>query len=133
APSAAPHMQERRWTFLRRAVSARLALVGATIVLAAIGMAILAPFVSPYDPLKQDLSGLLAAPTAQHWLGTDNVGRDVFSRVIWGARVSLLVGAVSVAMAVVAGGILGLVAGFWGGRIDDVVMRLVDAVLSFPA
>src|SRR5436305_4481465 len=96
-------------------------------------MAIFAPLVSPYDPLKQDLSSLLASPGPTHLLGTDNVGRDVLARVIWGSRVSLIAGSVSVAIAVVAGCFLGLIAGYSGGRLDDVAMRLMDAVLSFPA
>jgi peptide/nickel transport system permease protein len=95
--------------------------------------AIAAPVVAPYDPLKQDVNSLLASPTASHWLGTDNVGRDVLARVIWGARVSLIAGLVSVAIAVVAGCVLGLVAGYWSGPLDDLVMRLMDALLSFPA
>jgi ABC-type dipeptide/oligopeptide/nickel transport system permease subunit len=102
-------------------------------VCAAVLMAIFAPLVSPYDPLKQDLSSLLASPSPTHLLGTDNVGRDVLARVIWGSRVSLIAGSVSVAIALVAGCFLGLVAGYSGGRMDDVVMRVMDAVLSFPA
>jgi peptide/nickel transport system permease protein len=108
-------------------------LVAAAIVCLAVMTAIFAPLVSPYDPLKQDLSLLLASPGPTHLLGTDNVGRDVLARVIWGSRVSLIAGSVSVAIAVVAGGFLGLVAGYAGGRMDDVVMRVMDAVLSFPA
>src|SRR5438045_934247 len=95
-------------------------------------MAIFAPLVSPYDPLKQDLSSLLASPGPTHVLGTDNVGRDVLSRVIWGTRVSLLAGTVSVVLAALVGSLLGLLAGYAGGRVDGLVMRAMDAVLSFP-
>jgi peptide/nickel transport system permease protein len=95
-------------------------------------VAMLAPLLAPYDPLKQELGGTLARPTRAHLLGTDNVGRDVLSRVMWGTRVSLLAGFVSVAIATVAGSLLGLLAGYWGGRADGLVMRLMDAVLSFP-
>jgi ABC-type dipeptide/oligopeptide/nickel transport system permease subunit len=107
-------------------------MVGAVVVVAALCMAVFAPLVSPYDPLKQDLANLLAPPSSTHLLGTDNVGRDVLARVIWGTRVSLIVGSLSVAISVVAGCSLGLLAGYWSGRVDDVLMRLVDAVLSFP-
>src|SRR5437588_10648046 len=83
-------------------------------------------------PSKQDLGNALARPGGAHLLGTDNVGRDVLSRVIWGTRISLVAGFVSVAMALLTGGVLGLVAGYSGGRVDGLVMRAMDAVLSFP-
>jgi peptide/nickel transport system permease protein len=123
---------ERRWRALRRAARARLAPFGAVVLLAAIVLALGAPLLSPYDPLKQDLGNMLAQPGRTHLLGTDNVGRDVLSRVIWGTRVSLLAGIVSVAVAAVAGSVLGLLAGYAGGRVDGLVMRAMDAVLSFP-
>jgi ABC-type dipeptide/oligopeptide/nickel transport system permease subunit len=91
-----------------------------------------APYLAPFSPLKQDLGRTLARPDRVHLLGTDNIGRDVLSRVIWGTRVSLVAGLVSVAIAAVAGSLIGLVAGFWGGQVDGVAMRLMDAVLSFP-
>jgi ABC-type dipeptide/oligopeptide/nickel transport system permease subunit len=125
-------VRERRWVVFRRALSARFAPLGGIVVLVTMLAAIFAPLVSPYDPLKQDLANLLAKPDGIHLLGTDNVGRDVLARVIWGTRVSLIAGFVSVAMAVVAGSLLGLIAGFWGGRVDGLVMRLMDAVLAFP-
>lgn len=117
---------------LRRALSARLAPVGGTVVLLAVLTAVFAPLVSPYDPLKQDLASILAAPGGAHLLGTDNVGRDILARVIWGTRVSLIAGFVSVAIAVVVGSLFGLVAGFWGGRVDGIMMRAMDALLAFP-
>ena len=110
-----------------------LTLIAAAVICVTVLMAIFAPLVSPYDPLKQDLNSLLASPGPTHLLGTDNVGRDVLARVIWGSRVSLVAGSVSVAIAVVVGCFLGLIAGYSGGRLDDVVMRVMDAVLSFPA
>jgi len=131
--AAGSRVQQRRWLFARRAVSARGAVVGGVVLCVAVGVAVFAPLISPYDPLKQDLNGLLAPPSADHLLGTDNVGRDILSRVIWGARVSLIAGAGSVAIAVFAGCVLGLLAGYWHGPVDDTVMRLMDAVLSFPA
>jgi len=110
-----------------------LAVLGWAVLGGAVLLAVFAPLVSPYDPLKQDLGNLLAPPSSEHLLGTDNVGRDILARVIWGARVSLLAGAGSVALAVTVGCLLGLLAGYWRGAVDDVVMRVIDAVLSFPA
>jgi ABC-type dipeptide/oligopeptide/nickel transport system permease subunit len=101
-------------------------------MLLAVLAALAAPLVAPHDPLAQNLGNTLARPDRAHLLGTDNVGRDVLSRVIWGTRVSLLAGLVSVALAVVAGSLLGMLAGYCGGRVDGLVMRLMDAVLSFP-
>jgi peptide/nickel transport system permease protein len=124
---------QRRWLFVRRALSARFALFGAIVVIAVLLMALCAPLISPYDPIKQDLSIALATPSLVHLLGTDNNGRDVLTRVIWGTRISLIAGLTSVAIGVIAGSVLGLMAGYWGGPIDDLLMRLVDAVLSFPA
>ena len=123
---------DRRWEVLRRAAGARLAPLGAAVLLLAVLVALAAPLVAPHDPLRQNLGNALAPPGRAHWLGTDNVGRDVMSRVIWGTRVSLVAGFVSVAIAALAGGLLGVLAGYRGGRVDGLVMRLMDAVLSFP-
>ena len=125
-------VRDRRWDALRRAARARLAPFGAVVLLTAVVVALAAPLLAPHDPLAQNLGNSLARPGRAHWLGTDNVGRDVLSRVIWGTRVSLVAGFVSVAIAAVAGGVLGMLAGYAGGRADGVVMRLMDAVLSFP-
>ena len=121
-----------RWKVLRRAARARLAPFGAAVMTLAVLIALAAPLVAPYDPLAQNLGNTLAAPGRDHLLGTDNVGRDVLSRVIWGTRVSLVAGLVSVVLAVSAGSLLGVVAGYCGGRVDGLVMRVMDAVLSFP-
>src|SRR5438105_5548839 len=127
-----PALRDRRWDALRRAARARLAPFGAAVVLAAIVVALAAPVLAPYDPLAQNLGNALARPGRAHWLGPGNGGRDVLSRVIWGTRVSLVAGFVSVAIAAAAGGLLRLLAGYAGGRADGVVMRLMDAALSFP-
>jgi ABC-type dipeptide/oligopeptide/nickel transport system permease subunit len=124
--------RSRRWAVLRRAASARLAAFGAAVTLTAVLVGAAAPLLAPYDPLKQNLSNTLASPGRTHLLGSDNVGRDVLSRLIWGTRISLVAGVVSVAMASVAGSLIGLLAGYSGGRIDNLAMRLMDAVLSFP-
>src|SRR2546423_12912744 len=99
----APAVSDRRWDALRRAARARLAPFGAAVLLAAIGVALAAPLLSPYDPLAQDLGNVLARPGRGHWLGTDNAGRDVLSRVVWGTRVSLVGGRLSRALAPGAG------------------------------
>ena len=130
--ASGPAERARRWTVLRRAARARLAPFGAAVLALSVLIALTAPLVAPYDPLVQNLGNTLAPPGRAHLLGTDNVGRDVLSRVIWGTRVSLMAGLVSVVLAVVAGGVLGLAAGYCGGRIDGLVMRVMDAVLSFP-
>jgi ABC-type dipeptide/oligopeptide/nickel transport system permease subunit len=132
AASAEVPVRDRRWDALRRAARARLAPFGAAVLIAAVIVAVGAPLLAPYDPLAQNLGNVLARPGRAHWLGTDNVGRDVLSRVIWGTRVSLVAGLVSVAIAAAAGSALGMLAGYAGGRADGVVMRLMDAVLSFP-
>ena len=132
APAPSRSVRDRRWRTLRRAARARLAPFGAAVLLLAITVALLAPVVAPYNPLKQNLNNTLARPDWTHLLGTDNVGRDVFSRVIYGTRVSLVAGFGSVVIAVLVGGLLGLLAGYAGGRVDNLVMRMMDAVLSFP-
>jgi ABC-type dipeptide/oligopeptide/nickel transport system permease subunit len=102
------------------------------VTLIAVVVAVAAPLLSPHNPLKQNLGNTLASPSRVHPLGTDNVGRDILSRVIWGTRISLVAGFVSVVLAAVAGSLIGLFAGYQGGRVDGAAMRLMDAVLSFP-
>jgi peptide/nickel transport system permease protein len=122
----------RRWVALRRFLSGRLAVVGAAVTLIAMAVAVTAPRLAPHNHLKQNLNNTLASPNRIHPLGTDNVGRDVLSRVIWGTRISLVAGFASVAIAALAGSLIGLFAGYQGGRTDGLAMRLMDAVLSFP-
>lgn len=95
-------------------------------------MAILAPVLAPYDPMAVDWMALRAAPSAAHLFGTDEIGRDVLSRVIWGARASLLAGLVSIAIAMAVGVPLGLASGYLGGWFDAIVMRVVDGMLAIP-
>src|SRR5262249_45009418 len=106
--------------------------LGALVLRPGVAVALRAPVTSPSVPPKKPLGPAVPRPDRAHLMGTDNVGRDVLSRMIWGTRVSLLAGFGSVALAVVAGGILGLLAGYAGGQTDGFVMRLMDAVLSFP-
>jgi len=117
------------WRALRRN---RLAVIGGVVVLILVALAVLAPVLAPRDPNRPDIKSILAEPSRSHPLGTDQLGRDVFSRMLYGARVSLAVGFVSVGIATVIGLVLGSVAGYNGGLVDGFVMRLVDLMLVFP-
>ncbi len=110
----------------------RAAVVGAAVVLLFIGTAVLAPLLAPFDPLKTDFLLIRHAPSAVHWLGTDDLGRDILSRMIFGARASLLAGCISVAIALGIGVPVGLVSGYFGRWIDAVLSRVVEALLSCP-
>jgi len=107
-------------------------LVGLVIIALVVLTAILAPIISPYSPTAQ-VSRRLLEPGAQYLLGTDEFGRDILSRVIYGSRISLYVGAVSVGLALVSGGIMGLIAGYVGGRVDTLLMRLIDMLFAIPS
>ncbi len=110
----------------------KLALTGSAIVLSLLVVSIFAPWIAPYDPGAIDLKHVLAPPSAQHWFGTDQLGRGVLSRMIWGARISLKVGFVATGLAILIGMLLGAVAGYYGGWIDTLIMRFVDIMLCFP-
>jgi peptide/nickel transport system permease protein len=107
-------------------------IVGAIIIVAILIMAIFAPLLAPYDPDEQNLETFLQQPSSSHLLGTDELGRDTLSRVIFGSRISLIVGLVGVALAGTFGTILGLVAGYFSGWVGTVIMRFIDALLAFP-
>src|SRR5919109_3367610 len=111
---------------------------GAVVTLGFFAIALLAPWLSPYNPLAQDLDRRLQGPSRAHLLGTDDFGRDILSRVMYGARISLTVGFVAVGLAVIGGLTFGLIAGFytirrWGRLIETVIMRTSDILLAFPA
>ena len=116
----------------RRFARNRLALSGLIVVAVVIAAAACAPWIAPASPIKADFAAPLRAPGPQHVLGTDELGRDVLSRVIFGARASLEAGLISVGLAIAAGLPAGLASGFYRGRLDDLLMRLTDAMLSFP-
>jgi peptide/nickel transport system permease protein len=118
--------------FWRTFARNRLAMIGGVVVAMLVTLAVLAPALAPWDPNKPDTRRILTAPSAQHWMGTDQLGRDVFSRVLYGARVSLAVGFVSVGIATLIGVLLGAAAGYRGALVDGVIMRLVDLMLVFP-
>jgi peptide/nickel transport system permease protein len=117
------------WRALRRN---RLAVIGGVVVIILVALAVLAPVLAPRDPNRPDIKSILAEPSRSHPLGTDQLGRDVFSRMLYGARVSLAVGFVSVGIATAIGLVLGSIAGYNGGLVDGFVMRLVDLMLVFP-
>ena len=128
---------ERAATSLTRDTLRRLwmnpgAIAGAIVLTVMVLSAIFAPLIAPYDPIAQDSTAIRAAPSAQHFFGTDNFGRDVFSRVLFGGRMSLPVGFVAVGITAIAGVALGLIAGYYGRAIDSVIMRWVDIMLAFP-
>ncbi|HWL27283.1 MAG TPA: ABC transporter permease [Burkholderiaceae bacterium] len=110
----------------------KLSWVGLGLLLLIVGTAVFAPWLAPYDPLQQNIAYRLEPPSPEFWLGTDSYGRDVLSRLIYGTRISLLVGFVAILIAMAIGSSLGVLAGYIGGLFDRVVMGLVDVLLSFP-
>jgi peptide/nickel transport system permease protein len=116
----------------RKLSSNRFAAAGALLVLALFVLSFLAPYITPYSPDDLDAYRVLLPPSADHWMGTDELGRDVLTRIIYGARISLKVGFVSVGIAVLLGTVAGLLAGYFGGWADQLLMRLVDIMLCFP-
>lgn len=110
----------------------RLALAGAAVVVMLAAIAVAAPIIAPYDPTDIDIKNVLSPPSASHPFGTDDLGRDVLSRMIWGSRISLSVGFVAVGIAITIGIVIGSLAGYYGGKLDPVLMRFVDVMLTFP-
>ncbi|MCC8970993.1 ABC transporter permease [Bradyrhizobium brasilense] len=133
APLAAAETLEsparRAW---RRLIRRKGAVLGLTVIALFILLAVFAPLIVPYDPVAASWSLVRKAPSAQHWFGTDELGRDVFARVVFGARASLLAGVISVGIALAIGVPLGLVAGYRGGFIDALISRITDAMLACP-
>jgi peptide/nickel transport system permease protein len=117
---------------LRRLVRRRGAMVGLAVIAIFVLLAVLAPWVTPYDPIAQSWMTVRKAPSALHWFGTDEVGRDVLTRVVFGARASLMAGVISIGIALSIGVPLGLVAGYLGGFVDALIGRLTDAMLACP-
>lgn len=113
--------------------SNKLAAISLIIILIFCIYAIFAPYLAPHDPISQDYENVRAVPSSEHLLGTDELGRDVFSRIIYGARISLVIGLVPTSISMVIGTILGLMAGFLGKKVDFVIMRLADIMLAFPS
>jgi len=110
----------------------RLAVFGLVIMLLLVVVAVFAPWIAPYDYAAQNLSDAFEPPCAKYWLGTDDFGRDILSRLIYGARISLQVGLFAVWLSMCVGGVLGAIAGYYGGKVDDIIMRFMDILLSIP-
>lgn len=127
--AATPSIWTRTRRFASRAPIGTAALV---VIIILIVFAVAAPMIAPYDPQEQDYNQLLKAPSAEHPFGTDRIGRDLLSRIIYGTRVSFMVGVVAVGVALAIGAPLGLVAGYFRGATDEVIMRILDAFIAFP-
>ena len=121
---------QETWTRLKKN---KVAFASLFILLILFLIAVFADLIAPYSYSEQNLTNILQKPSSEHWFGTDQYGRDIFSRVIYGSRISLSVGFVAVGVALLAGGILGAIAGFYGGRVDNVIMRCMDILLSIPS
>ena len=123
---------EKDW--IKRLLKNKAAVVGLIIVLLLLFTAIFAPVLAPYDPIKDgSLQNRLKAPSSEHLLGTDKLGRDILSRIIFGARISVEIGVISVGLALIVGTLMGLTAGYYGGFLDSLLMRIVDIILAFPS
>ena len=129
APAAIPAWKRA----LGKARSNPTTLAGVLLCLAIFLAAVLAPWLAPYDPAEQDIMSRLQPPSDEFWLGTDQFGRDILSRLMWGARISLTVSLGAIAIAMVIGGAIGLVSGYIGGKFDLFVMQVMDVLLSFPS
>lgn len=127
--AAAPKKKNRAW---ERFKNNRLALISLFILGALVLIALLAPWIAPHDPAEQDLLNKLKPPSSEHWFGTDDLGRDLLTRVMYGARVSLAVAIFSVIFNLIIGITVGSLAGYYGGKVDSILMRFVDIMLAFP-
>jgi peptide/nickel transport system permease protein len=133
ARSPAQARAQSAWKSWHHLQSNPAAFSGFLIVLALVVVAILAPYLATHDPFDQDLAVRLEAPSAQHWFGTDDLGRDIYSRVVYGARITLYIASLAALIAAPLGLIVGTTAGYLGGWVDVALMRLVDVFLSFPS
>jgi ABC-type dipeptide/oligopeptide/nickel transport system permease subunit len=126
-----PPINERK-RFFKILFHRKIVVVGAVILFAMIVLAIFAPLIAPFGFNDQDLDNVLELPTKDHWLGTDQIGRDLLSRIIYGTRIAFIVGIISVLISAAIGTVLGLIAGYLGGFVNDLIMRITDAIMSIP-
>lgn len=117
----------------RRFTKNRQAMVGLCMLILLVFCAVFANWIAPYDPNAQNLLNVRATPSAEHWLGTDELGRDILSRIIFGARISISVGLIAVSISLLGGVTLGAIAGYYGGVLDDVIMRVMDVLMAIPS
>ncbi|HHY56127.1 MAG TPA: ABC transporter permease [Chloroflexi bacterium] len=132
-PIASRRIQSPNAMLLQRFLKERTAVFGLAVIVVFTLIAVFAPLLAPYDPLQQDIPNGLAAPSPEHWMGTDKLGRDVFSRMLYGARISLGAGLGVVLMSAVIGTLIGIVAGYVGGWTDEGIMRVTDIFFAFPS
>ena len=124
----------RRWVdSLLRIIKSKTSFVGLCIILILIITAILAPVIAPYSPTDQSIIDRYQSPSGTHWLGTDELGRDIFSRIIYGTRISIQIGLITVGISMVIGVLLGGIAGYFGKWADQIIMRLIDILMAFPS
>ena len=130
--AAAPSLESRPGRLWLALSQNRLAWIGLALLALIVLVAVLAPWLAPYDPLEQNIAARLEPPSAEYWLGTDSYGRDVLSRLIYGARVSLFVGFAAIIVAMLVGTTIGVISGYVGGLFDQIVMGVLDVMLAFP-
>ncbi|KMK77828.1 diguanylate cyclase [Alkalihalobacillus pseudalcaliphilus] len=132
-PTAAPHSKMVRWrSFYRKLAKNKAALIGAVFIIFFFILAIIGPYITPYDPITPDFSKTFQGPSAEHWFGTDDKGRDILSRILDGTRLSLFIGISATFLGAVTGVILGILSGYYGRWLDSLIMRLCDVLLAFP-
>ncbi|MDF2873855.1 MAG: gsiD 2 [Sporomusa sp.] len=131
-PGMAP-AKSRQAEFFERFKASNSAMIGLIMLAVLIFSAVFAPVLAPYDPYESNMPNSLKPPTTAHLMGTDELGRDILSRILYGARISLIVGIEAVTLALICGVVLGAVAGFYGGKIDTAIMGVMDIMLSFPS
>lgn len=127
-----PQLVSQRLRAWRSFARNKSALVGLVLIVLIVLIAIFAPLLATHDPLDQSTINRLQSSSSEHWLGTDDYGRDVFSRILYGTRVALMIGVLSVILGGIVGTTIGIVAGYFGGIVDTILMRIVDVMLSFP-
>ena len=132
AAPAPPSPPEWR-VLIRSLLTHRLGSVGLVVCLIVLVTALFAPWLAPYDPAASDYGAILSPPSSAYWFGTDDLGRDILSRIIWSSQVSLQVSLIAVSVAIVGGTIVGMISGYAGGWVDDIIMRIVDAMMAFPS
>lgn len=126
-------VKNSRWlSFMKKLAKNKAAIAGAIVVLVFFILAIFAPLIAPYDPTHIEMSKKLQPPSSEHWLGTDDKGRDILSRLLYGSRISLTVGILSTLLGAIIGVVMGIIAGYYGKWIDSLIMRICDVLLAFP-
>lgn len=119
--------------FVKRARKNKAFMIGGSIIFVFLIMALMPDVIAPYNPLEKNMELRLTSPNASHWLGTDDFGRDILSRIIHGAQISFEYGLLAVAISMIAGSTIGVLAGYFGGKLDEILMRIVDVILAFPS